>query len=184
MEISYKTTGIIHNYPKLKDTRLKRFTQEVLEEYSRISINIENYTKWKMGINYKTNRKINIGGKTYIKIGEENHFLKYEKVHGIDIKSYLEETKKIKQKIEDYNFKIYEIIEKINLLKDWHEYIEFEGEKYGIPKIYQGIHRENNCLGEIRQFSKDCTCSSCENWFGCGNSTISYNFCEKCKRII
>lgn len=57
--------NIIRKYPILKDERsyTDRYSKEDFEKYKEIIKSIENYQKWKIGINYKTNRKIKIGEK-------------------------------------------------------------------------------------------------------------------------
>ena len=54
---------ILRKYPTLKYERF-RYTKEDFEKYKEITNSIENYEKWKIGINYKTSRKIKIGGKS------------------------------------------------------------------------------------------------------------------------
>lgn len=46
--------NIIRKYPTIKDERLykKRYTKENFERYKEITKSIENYEKWKIGINY------------------------------------------------------------------------------------------------------------------------------------
>ena len=187
--------NIIHKYPTQKDGRIYkiRYNKDDFEKYIKISKSIENYEKWKIGINFKTNRKIKIGGKTHRQLGYEYFYIKqgtttsftyilFNKLDGINIELYIEETEKIKKEIEDYNLKVDEIICKINLLEKWEEYILFEGIKYGIPYVYKNIHRENNCLGLIiKDYHKECTCNLCEDWGGCGKSSgTQYYKCVKC----
>ena len=188
--------NIIRKYPKIKDERLykNRYNKEDFEKYKEIIKSIENYDKWKIGINYKTNRKIKIGGKTHEELGYKNFYIKqktsenaysyilFTELDGINIELYLQETEKLKKEIQDYNLKIYEIICKINLLENWEQYIVFEGIKYGIPYVYKGIHRENNCFGLIKEdYYESCSCHCCENWGGCSNPIKTQYFkCEKC----
>ena len=156
--------NIIRKYPTIKDERLykDRYNKANFEKYKEITKSIENYEKWKIGINHKTNRKIKIGGKTHEQLGYENFYIKhgttygysyilFTDLNGINIELYIQDTEKLKKEIEDYNSKVYDIICKINLLEKWDEYIVFEGIKYGIPYIYNGIHRSNNCNGKINE---------------------------------
>lgn len=156
--------NILRKYPTLKDERLfeDRYTKENFEKYTQIKNSIENYEKWKIGINYKTNRKMKIGGKTHIQFGYENFYIKHEiftELHGINIELYIQETEKLKNEILSHNVKVNEIICKINKLEKWVDFVEFGGIKYGIQKIYNNIHRENDCNGNINKtevFIREC----------------------------
>ena len=53
-------TNIIRSYPKIKDERLYRYSKDSFEKYKEITKSSENYEKLKIGINYKTNRKVYI----------------------------------------------------------------------------------------------------------------------------
>jgi hypothetical protein len=79
----------------------------------------DDYKKWKNGINYITNRKIKIGGKTHTRLKEKiiKDLTKYPAL----MDEYV------------YNEIVDDIIEKIKKLKKWTDFIEFEGKKYGIP---------------------------------------------------
>ena len=157
--------NILRKYPTLKDERLykDRYTKENFEKYTQIKNSIENYEKWNIGINYKTNRKIKIGGKTHIQFGYENFYIKNEtsygssyiilftELDGINIELYIQETEKLKNEILSHNVKVNEIICKINKLEKWVDFVEFGGIKYGIQKIYNNIHRENDCNGNINK---------------------------------
>ena len=112
----------------------------------------------------------------------DKYFLETEQIYSdIDIKNdIINENNK---KIIEHNKKVNEIIDKINLLETWEQYIDFEGINYGIPYIYNCIHRENNCFGNIiLDYIKKCQCSSCENWGGCGSDGILYYKCDKCDK--
>jgi hypothetical protein len=186
--------NIIRKYPMEKDEQVykDRYNKEDFEKYLELTKSMENYEKWKIGINHKTNRRIRIGGKIHKELGYENFYIKhgrysysyvlFTELDGINIEEYIEETEKIKKEIEDYNSKVYEIICKINLLEKWEDYILFEGIKYGIPYVFYNIHRENNCFGLITTVGYNaCSCSCCENWGGCSNPRgTEYYKCEKC----
>lgn len=189
--------NIIRKFPKIKNERLykDRYNKEDFKKYEEISKSIENYEKWKMGINYKTNRKIKIGGKTHEKLGCENFYIRknlgtqgcysyvlFTKLNGINMKLYLQETNQIKKEIENYNLRVYDAINKIKLLENWAQFVEFEGLKYGIPYVYNDIHRENNCFGLIKKdYYEGCSCHCCEDWGGCRYPTgTQYYKCEKC----
>jgi hypothetical protein len=130
------------------------------------------YKKWKDGINYKTNRKIKIGGKIHREV-EEKFMISYshnysmghqimssvlfEDLININADDYLQETKKINNEIDaeniiikNYNKSVDSIIEKIQKLEKWNDFIEFEGKYYGITsKVLNNIHIENDCLGKM-----------------------------------
>ena len=157
--------NIIRKYPTIKDERLykDRYNKEEFEKYKEITKSIENYEKWKIGINYKTNRKIKIGGKKHIQFGYENFYIKhgtlydcysyilFTKLDGINIDLYIQDTEKLKEEILSHNAKINELICKINKLEKWNDFVEFEGIKYGIQKIYNNIHRGDDCNGNINK---------------------------------
>jgi hypothetical protein len=173
-----------------------RYNKEVFDIYNtKISNpNFENdYIKWKSGINYITNRKIKINGKTHNEI-KGNFYISYyhnysntystlqfvffENLKNINFQKYLNETYIINKKIDDdnvsineYNLIIDNIIHEINKLNNWFDYIEFEGKKYGmIHKVKDNIHCENNCNGNmIKQRSYDSRCVKCESgMWNCG----------------
>jgi hypothetical protein len=153
--------SIIRKYPTLKDERLykDRYNKEDFEKYKEITKSIENYEKWKIGINFKTNRKMKIGGKTHTRFKYENFYINrgttynysvlFTKLDGINIDLYIQDTEKLEEEILSHNVKINELICKINKLEKWNDFVEFEGLKYGIPKIYNNFHRENDCNGNI-----------------------------------
>ena len=124
-----QTDNIIHVYPTMKDVRLytHRYTVEHFDKYKDMSN--ENYEKLKTGINYTTNRKIKIDGKTYqkilcnfyLKIGTsyDYEFILFTKLNDINSDLYIQETEKLKHEIEHYNLQVHEIIYQINLLEKW-----------------------------------------------------------------
>ncbi len=191
---------LIRKYPN-KTNLLKyplRFNIDVFDKYKEFLNNTDlqnNYNKWKSGINYKTNRKIKIGGEVYNQlkynfiIHFDNREVLFEELNGIDFDNYLLETNNIYKEIDEqniiinnYNNKINIITEQINKLEKWCDYIEFEGNNYGIPKVYDNIHREYDCLGNfIEDYYTNCTCRLCEDWGGCTNPQgKQYYKCDKC----
>ena len=149
-------------YKKGEKSYPYRYDNNIFEKLNEMNEDIElqnNYKKWKDGINYKTNRKITIGGNIHTKLEYEKFMvngISFDKLNSINKDEYLEETKKIINEIDienaiikDYNKLVDNIIEKIQKLEDWNELVEFEGKYYGIDKVYNNIHRENNCLGEM-----------------------------------
>lgn len=159
---------IIRNYPKYKD-RLKnpkRFNIEHFDTFNKMVVDdyyMSIYQKWKLGINYKTNRKIKMGGDTHKKL---DYFYKYidgfgrvyiDDIININQFDYLKETfdmvKDISNKNKDidrYNEIVKSVIEKINNLQIWDDYVEFEGNYYGlVDKVKNDIHIENSCYGKM-----------------------------------
>lgn len=183
--------NIVREYPTIKDNKLykDRYQKEHFEKYKQIKESIENYEKWKVGINFNTNRKIKIGGKIHKKLGYEHFYIKFgnscikfTNLDDINIEVYIQETEKLKEEIDNYNLYVYNIINQINLLEKWEDYILFEGIKYGIPYVYKNIHRGNNCFGiMIEDYVESCNCHLCEDWGGCSNSSgTQYYKCKKC----
>jgi hypothetical protein len=96
----------------------------------------------------------------------DNYFLETEIIYN-DINKVNETINENNKKIIEYNNEVNEIIKNIKLLERWEEYILFEGTKYGIPYVYENIHRENNCLGLITEdYYEGCSCHCCEYWGG------------------
>lgn len=173
---------IERHYPNKKEY-LKypiRYDKNTLKKAMKMNKNIEllnDYNKWKNGINYITNRKIQFDGKIhqelkrkfiidffccrlsdeFNKIITPEHIL-FEDIINIDRHKYLKETKLIvdeinknNTEIKKYNVFVDDIIEKIKNLQKWNDYIEFNGIKYGLTNtIIDNIHVENNCGGEIK----------------------------------
>jgi len=168
---------IKRQYPtkKQEKTYPERYNNSVFEKLNKINTDTElqnDYKKLKNGINYKTNRKIKIGGKIHEEL-KHKFMISYlhnysfgnqiklsvlfEDITNINVTKYLQETEKINNDIDhenfliqDYNKSVDNIIEKIQKLESWNEFIEFEEIKYGlVNKIKNNIHIENNCSGEM-----------------------------------
>ena len=158
------------------------------------------YKKWKDGINYKTNRKLKIGGKIHRELKAK--FIIYscgeilfDTLNHINANEYLQETKKINTEIDvenavikDYNNSIDSIIEKIYKLERWNDFIEFEGKKYGLTNKFKyndkyNVHIENDCFGEMIFTHKEITYTSNDRPF-CNyddtETTYSIYKCSKC----
>lgn len=174
-------SDIIRTYPPLK-----KYCKSTIEEYKNIInstqykniINSDDYKKWKSGINYLTNRRIKIGGKTYKNIKNKfniringSHFdielLDY--FNSINLDLYIKEI----DNIDD-------VIKQINLLEKWNDYVLYSELKYGIPSVYNYIHRYKDCNGTISTRYESCSCNRCESWGGCGSSGTIY-YCTKCR---
>lgn len=180
---------IIRSYPSNKETSIyaKRFNEHIFKIYKNISR--ENFEKWKSGINYNTNRKIKIGGRTHYQLGYKdfyipfnNGYILFTELDHIDIELYQKETDRLKKEIDAYNSIVREVITKINLLERWEQYIIFEGKKYGIPHVHNRIHKQNNCFGKIeKDYWESCKCHLCEDWNGCNSreGTMHYK-CLSC----
>ena len=166
------------------------------------------YKKWEKGINYnsKSNNKVIIGGKIHNNLGNKfmiNHYdnntnikMGYKDVIQYDWNFYKLKTKllcedidkqninivNLNKEIINYNILVDDIINEINKLEKWNDYIEFDNNKYGVPVIIKNkIHIENDCNGNIiKYYFKKCECNKCENWYGCGIDGYQYYKCDKC----
>ena len=88
--------NIIRKYPAIR-YESRRYDVQDFEKYKEITKSIESYEKWKIGINYRTNRKITIGGKTHQQLGYD-FYIKgdlFNKLHGINIELYLAQSEKL-----------------------------------------------------------------------------------------
>jgi hypothetical protein len=156
---------IERQYPTKKQEKIypKRYNNSLFEKLNEMNRDIElqnDYKKWKVGINYKTNRKIKIDGKIHRELKQKFIIcgdVLFDNLNCINSDEYLQETKKIINDIDvenaiikDYNKLVDNIIEKIQKLENWNDFIVFEENKYGlITKIKNNIHMENNCFGEM-----------------------------------
>ena len=158
---------IERHYPSKRQEKSypKRYDNSIFEKLNEMNADTElqnDYKKWKDGINYKTNRKIKIGGKIHSELKAKFMIYRcggilFDTLNHINANEYLQETEKINNEIDvenavikDYNKLVGSVIEKIQKLESWNEFIVFEGKKYGlIHKIKNDIHIENNCLGEM-----------------------------------
>lgn len=169
-----------------------RFSKEDFDKFREIEDenNVEtiNYNKWKNGINPNSGRKIKIGGKPYndlsYKFSIFREYARFKKINKTE-EEYIRETENLvkiqnAEKIEidkknsiidEYNAHIDNIINEINNLKNWNDYLIYDGIKYGNPcKIRDGIHIENNCGGDIKYIEYESECAKCDNGWGCGSS--------------
>lgn len=149
----YPSKKTIQSYPNRR-TNADFETAESM----RTNVNLQNdFSKWKDGINYITNRTIKKG----LKLHNE---LKYKFIVKGDLfdtynnkDEYLNETKRLHTAIdrknnitEKYNKLVDAIIIKINNLKCWWDFVPFEGMCYGLPhKVLDNIHRVEDCFGEM-----------------------------------
>ena len=188
----------VREFPKLKHipSKPQRYSEKDFNDYEELKQN-DHFIKWRNGINPYTNRKIQIGGKTHCnvlyKMNQQNttkikNYQYYNNISQFNKDDYLKENIDITKKYNDqvaivqkYNDTVLTITEQIEKLL-WNDYIVFNDRKYGIPKVYNNVHRENDCMGTIFcEKSEGCTCHSCEDWFGCSAPTgTNYMKCKKC----
>ena len=204
--INKRMQEIIRYYPVKKILKQYpfRYCKIVFDKYNEIIENIglqNDYKKWKSGINYKTNRKLKIGGNLHTEL-KEKFMIKclnyrdvlFEDLLDINIDTYLQETEIIKLTIDKenelilgYNKMVDNIIENINKLTKWNDFIEFEGKNYGISCVSNNIHRENDCNG-IMEFYKneEHECKGCRDGvafngaYSCSCYTTKLNKCNIC----
>jgi hypothetical protein len=157
-----QAVSITRQYPhrQRKIKNLFRHDKSTFDKCKEATENEElkrNYIKWKSGINHKTNRRIKIEGKIHDLLKADfKYVILSDELKDIHMDDYLTETERIKKDINEKNIIIKEsnalisdIIIKINELEKWEDYIVLENKKYGIPCIYDNIHRENDCFGKI-----------------------------------
>jgi ribosomal protein S27AE len=117
-------------------------------------------------------------------------------INDIDRLSYEQETERLRQKdeilnskikadnflIQEYNDKVAFVITEIKLLDKWEDSIEFEGQSYGIPNVYEKRHRYKNCNGTMLLKHKiRHQCGKCEyGMWGCGGGCGSWEEVYKC----
>ncbi len=198
---------IERTYPtkKLEKTYINRYDEYVFQKLNEMNGDAElqsDYKKWKNGINYKTNRKIKINGKIHRELekkfiihgnslsGSWGGAIMFDNLNHIDKNEYLQETKKLNNEVDrensiinEYNIIIDSVIEKIKKLEKWDDFIVFEGKQYGIPCIFDNIHRENDCFGDMVF-----TCKKIEVWSNdrpfciCNDVETTYSIykCSKC----
>jgi hypothetical protein len=191
-------------YPSKKEypIRYNNNTFDKFNEMNNPKIH-DNYNKWKEGINPHSNRKIKIGGKTHENL--KNEFLisflhsysnggstwrstLFLNLINIDQKEYINKTTELNNEIDKENILISTIIEKINSLKSWNDFIEFDGKKYGLTKkVLNNIHLENDCFGKMEYYKKkERECRGCRDGmlfngpYTCGCYEYNMNKCNKC----
>ena len=105
--------------------------------------------------------------------------------HGVDQEKYKEETIQLNHETDKENEVASSTIEQINRLERWNDYVEFGGMKYGLPKVLNEVHRENDCFGQMEfDREKDYECRGCRNNqvgpYQCLCHTFTINKCNKC----
>tara|TARA_R100000329_G_scaffold151195_1_gene146342 strand:- start:198 stop:611 length:414 start_codon:yes stop_codon:yes gene_type:complete len=101
------------------------------EEYIKVKECFEN------NINYYTKRAINPNGKTYKKIKYQiqyNDFIirKFKNDKNTNKEEYLKKVEDIKKDNLQIQKDMIDVIDKWNKLKDYNDYVEYRGIKYGI----------------------------------------------------
>ena len=192
-------TVIHRSMPCLR--QIKEYPRRVnMNEYLDFLKNEEfmkKYESLKKGINFKTNRKIKINSRTYNNLERElnaNKFERYQYEIALegDVDNYNRQTQILYEKIDKeneqsrcYNILVTDIQKEIANLEYWREYVEFEGKCYGIPIVFEHIHRENDCNGRmVLDRSELCSCNKCESWSWTGSYSdhvgTDYYKCKVC----
>jgi hypothetical protein len=181
-------------YPKYTSQVLypARYKERDFEKYNQCVINadfLSNYEKWKKGINYETNRKIELDGPTHSRL--KNTFIinpsMFEELGKIIFDDYMSQTNSMYKKIDKKNKRINQYNLNIDFMKrkidnlSWNDYIEFEGVNYGVTKVHNGIHRENDCMGKIIRSH----CDACKKCLYCNEEYIEievsrFHECSEC----
>lgn len=195
----------IERYYPIKKKYPVRYNNNVFDTFNEMNNSklYDNYNKWKKGINPHSNRKIKIGGKTHENL--KNDFLisflhsnsngdstwrstLFVNLINIDKTEYVNKTTELNNEIDKENILISTIIEKINSLKSWNDFIEFDGKKYGLTKkVLNNIHLENDCFGKMEYYmEKDHECRGCKDGmpfngsYTCCCFKYNMNKCNKC----
>jgi len=183
---------IIRHYPIIRRYPY-RYTNDAFDKSHEMyndPVLTEHYNQWKKRINPRTNRKIKIGGKTYNAI--KNDFMIsflygrvfYLKLANIDEEKYKEETIQLNHETDKENEIISSTIEQINRLQHWNDYVMYDGIKYGLQKVLNHVHRENDCFGKMEySMEKKYKCRGCMNKnvrYQCLCHTYTIHKCNKC----
>ena len=170
-----------------------RYTNEAFDRFHEMyndPVIRDRCNQWKKGINPYTNRKIKIGGKTYDDI--KNDFMIsflhghvfYLQLKNIDEEKYKEETIQLNHETDKANEIISSTIEQINRLESWNDFVMYDGMKYGLKKVVNDVHRENDCFGQMEyDREKDYVCRGCrfnKTRYHCLCYTFTINKCNKC----
>ena len=179
---------ILRNYPRIKSRHyeISRLTREEIENTKRFvesAVFQSDLEKLAKGINPESNRKVTIDGPTYCRVNCA--YQQKKQVASIDLVSYLNESQENDRKnkeIDIYNDGVVEAIRQIDALSKWEDYVLFENRHYGLPDFVNNVHRTNDCFGnQVKTHYDSCSCSSCENWYGCSNPIGTQHYeCDKC----
>lgn len=154
----YNNSSILRNYP-MKMSYISypsRYTKgdfDLYDQKNKVGERLKYFLLFK-GYNYKTGKKIK--NKEEYKMLEADFLIRGEPftiMDKIDRKFYLKvsvsiliEIDRLNKNIARYNAKVDEVIDKIDQLKKWDDFVEFDGKLYGIPYT---IHTEMSCGGEM-----------------------------------
>jgi hypothetical protein len=157
---------------------------------------IKKYELLKKNINFKTGRRLKTDSRTYNKIADELNIKNFENYKNLinsegDLETYITRTKHIHEQIDRVNeenkllnVRISGLRDRIERLEFWEDHVEFEGVFYGIPIVWKGIHRENNCNGKmVFEGYTSCSCDRCKGWNAVHESAEYYK-CDTCNFII
>ena len=197
---------------RITGNRYTKSDFEKFNELASVKGNIEKCRILESGRNYRTNRKIKVDGKLYKQLISPFYvfyegYRQDEKGEGwshsirggmhlftilcdIDEKEYMAESEKLEgpineqnRRIREFNKSVDDAIQKIHSLEKWSDYVEFDGLKYGLPSILNGIHRYSDCLGKIESKQISSSCHSCEYYFGgCGGHCSGDRYEEVCSK--
>ena len=154
-----KTSGFIDDYDNWKlgknyGTKSKNKIKIGGDKHTELGkkfylVHFTNYTK--VNYTYKQYdyviKKILFNEIDDINIDWVEYFLETTKIYkdidikNIEIDKQNEIINKKRWKKYNYNDTVREIIAKINKLVKWDDYVLFEGIKYGIPNVFENIHR-------------------------------------------
>lgn len=194
-----------------KNYTMCRYQQCHFDEYDKITPEIrQNYVTLTTGLNPESGRKVHVGSVLYkklcVKYKINNELFIY--MDNLNKEEYLEETRRLEQKSEDdyiteqqYAEAEYTMIKskidtecenKTNFLRKrildlrWDEFVEFEGKRYGVPRVLGNIHREKNCKGILKpieiigdHIDENMTC---ENWLLTEEAKTADTYLWKCNR--
>lgn len=159
----YNITKKFDKYPKIKNyirsvDHYINLKEKLLEyEYSN------DFKLWINGINYSTGKKIDIDGRThYIKKKDEwvsyKTYLAIKECEEIGIDNLINEEGKYNAKIREYR-EFNDVIHRIKTLKNYNDYVEYKGEKYGLPEEYKKVkivdEHEINCNGNFKCYATE-----------------------------
>lgn len=187
-------TGLPYrHYSEIDNIFPHRIPEDDIQKFKKL-LQVPEFSMWFYQLrNPKTKRKLKPDNNVHRLIGKQNGYLSYKyckRISELD-DNYVSTTKRMevekqqyKQEIEEENKKLKELQKSLDMLEKWEDFIVYNGKKYGLPPVIGKVHKENNCNGSITKTSSDkyCNCSSCENWFGCGNPiTTTYTYtCDRC----
>lgn len=165
---------MIRRYPKKYGKCLYNYSKEFLNKYISLKNDKEflrRFNLFEKCINHRTGRAITKNSKTWKEIEKEfilrdfDNYSRCDYVYfgdmNINHEEELKEHEKVIEKniiIQGKNDRINTVVDEINKLGSWNDYILFEGEKYGIPSVIKSIHKEYDCFGYIMSTTHNPSC--------------------------